>query len=584
MKPVDLAKALSKPLRTVIAGAPEGLDALILSELARAASPKPILHLARDDQRVAILADALAFFAPDIEVLEFPAWDCLPYDRVSPASRLVATRLATLSRLLTDQPALPRLVISTVNAAVQRVPPRARIAAASFSARPGNRVPMEGFLGFLQESGFSRSGTVVDPGDFAVRGGIVDLYPPGAAQPVRLDFFGDNLESIRTFDPDSQRSTGQLHGLTIDPANEVMLNEATIARFRTGYAAAFPGTSLSDPLYEAVSAGRRYPGMEHWLPLFYDSLETLFDYLPDAPLSFDQLSEEALASRRAEIEEFYNARIEAKTRENFGAPPYNPLPPERLYLGREALFDSLQSRPVFQLTAFEVPQTATTPVMSVAGRQGRSFAAERAEAGRNVYQAVKLHTEALRKAGKRVLIAAWSEGARDRLETILRDHEVTPLAAVRDWAAARAAAPDVVCLVVLGLEERLRDRRFRHHRRAGHSRRPAGAARPRRHARRPISSPSCTALTPGDLVVHVDHGIGRFEGLKTIDVQGAPHDCLFLTYAGGDRLFLPVENIELLSRYRLGRGRASSSTGWAAAPGRPARPSSRSASARLPTS
>ena len=161
--------------------------------------------------------------------------------------------------------------------------------------------------------------------------------------------------------------------LTIDPANEVMLNEATIARFRTGYAAAFPGTSLSDPLYEAVSAGRRYPGMEHWLPLFYDSLETLFDYLPDAPLSFDQLSEEALASRRAEIEEYYNARIEAKTRENFGAPPYNPLPPERLYLGREALFDSLQSRPVFQLTAFEVPQTATTPVMSVAGRQGRSF-------------------------------------------------------------------------------------------------------------------------------------------------------------------------------------------------------------------
>ena len=212
MKPVDLAKALSKPLRTVIAGAPEGLDALILSELARAASPKPILHLARDDQRVAILADALAFFAPDIEVLEFPAWDCLPYDRVSPASRLVATRLATLSRLLADQPARPRLVISTVNAAVQRVPPRARIAAASFTARPGNRVPMEGFLGFLQESGFSRSGTVVDPGDFAVRGGIVDLYPPGAAQPVRLDFFGDTLESIRTFDPDSQRSTGQLHG------------------------------------------------------------------------------------------------------------------------------------------------------------------------------------------------------------------------------------------------------------------------------------------------------------------------------------------------------------------------------------
>jgi len=549
MKPVDLTKALSMPLRTVISGAPEGLDALILSELARAASPKPILHLARDDHRLAILADALAFFAPDIEVLELPAWDCLPYDRVSPASRLVATRLATLARLLNDPPTRPRLVLSTVNAAIQRVPPTAAITAASFHALPGNRVPMEQLLTFLQESGFSRSGTVVDPGDFAVRGGIIDLYPPGAEQPVRLDFFGDILESIRTFDPDSQRTTGQLHRLTIDPANEVMLNEATIARFRTGYAAAFPGASLADPLYEAVSAGRRYPGMEHWLPLFYDDkLATIFDYLPDVPLTFDQLTEEALASRREEIEEYYAARIEAKSRENFGAPPYNPLKPERLYLVGEEVADSLQSRPVFQLTPFEVPETAATRVMSVGGRQGRSFAAERAEPGRNVYQAVKLHAEAVRKAGKRVLIAAWSEGARDRLETILRDHEVSPMAVVRNWAEALAAPKDVVCLVVLGLEsgfetedfaiigeqDILGDRLVR---------------RARRHRKATDFIAELQSLTPGDLVVHVEHGIGRFEGLKVIDVQGAPHDCLHLSYAGGDRLFLPVENIELVSRF-----------------------------------
>jgi transcription-repair coupling factor (superfamily II helicase) len=548
MKPVDLTKALSMPLRTVISGAPEGLDALILSELARAASPKPILHLARDDHRLAILADALAFFAPDIEVLELPAWDCLPYDRVSPASRLVATRLATLARLLNDPPTRPRLVLSTVNAAIQRVPPTAAITAASFHALPGNRVPMEQLLTFLQESGFSRSGTVVDPGDFAVRGGIIDLYPPGAEQPVRLDFFGDILESIRTFDPDSQRTTGQLHRLTIDPANEVMLNEATIARFRTGYAAAFPGASLADPLYEAVSAGRRYPGMEHWLPLFYDKLATIFDYLPDVPLTFDQLTEEALASRREEIEEYYAARIEAKSRENFGAPPYNPLKPERLYLAGEEVADSLQSRPVFQLTPFEVPETAATRVMSVGGRQGRSFAAERAEPGRNVYQAVKLHAEAVRKAGKRVLIAAWSEGARDRLETILRDHEVSPMAVVRNWAEALAAPKDVVCLVVLGLEsgfetedfaiigeqDILGDRLVR---------------RARRHRKATDFIAELQSLTPGDLVVHVEHGIGRFEGLKVIDVQGAPHDCLHLSYAGGDRLFLPVENIELVSRF-----------------------------------
>src|SRR5262249_1170076 len=152
----------------------------------------------------------------------------------------------------------------------------------------------------------------------------------------------------------------------------VMLNEASIARFRTGYAAAFPGASLADPLYEAVSAGRRYPRLGHWLPLFYEKLAAVFDYLPRVPPAFDHLSEEALASRREEIEEYHAARIAAKAQENFGAPPYNPLKPDRLYLSAEEIADSLQSRPVFQLTPFEVPETAATRVMSVGGRQGRS--------------------------------------------------------------------------------------------------------------------------------------------------------------------------------------------------------------------
>ena len=202
MKPVDLNKALSKPLRTMLAGAPDGLDAMVLGEIARAASPKTLVHVARDDHRLATIGDAVQFFAPDIEILEFPAWDCLPYDRVSPAARIVARRLATLSRLLAEPPTKPRVVLATVNALLQRVPPPSVVAAGGFFALPGNRVLMEGFLTFLQESGFSRTGTVVDPGEFAVRGGIVDLFPPGAEEPVRLDFFGDVLESIRSFDPD----------------------------------------------------------------------------------------------------------------------------------------------------------------------------------------------------------------------------------------------------------------------------------------------------------------------------------------------------------------------------------------------
>ena len=330
-------------------------------------------------------------------------------------------------------------------------------------------------------------------------------------------------------------------------ANEVVLNEQTIARFRTGYMAAFAG-SATDPLYEAVSAGRRYPGMEHWLPLFYPDLATLFDYLPDAAFSLDHLADEALDARRGQIEESYGARQDARGRDNFGAPPYNPLSPDRLYLSATEVSDHFSSHPLFQFTPFEVPETATVPVISVGGRQGRSFAAERAETGRNIYQAVKEHADVLRQAGKRVLVATWSEGSRDRLETILHDHDLRPLAVARDWNDVLSAPRELVSIVVLGLEsgfetadlaiiaeqDILGDRLVR---------------RTRRHRKATDFIAELQSLTPGDLVVHVEHGIGRFEGLKVIEVQGAPHDCVHLSYAGGDRLFLPVENLELISRF-----------------------------------
>jgi transcription-repair coupling factor (superfamily II helicase) len=205
------------------------------------------------------------------------------------------------------------------------------------------------------------------------------------------------------------------------------------------------------------------------------------------------------------------------------------------------------AQPVFLVTPFEVPEGGGTRVVSAGGRQGRNFAAER-ESGVNVYEAVRDHAEALRKQGKRVVLAGWSEGSGERLEGILRDHELKPLSWARSWAEVVGRHTSIVSMIVLRLEtgfetddlaviaeqDVLGDRLIRSTRRA---RKPSDV----------ISELS--SLTPGDLVVHVDHGIGRFEGLRAIEVQGAPHDCLFLTYAGSDRLFLPVENLELLTRY-----------------------------------
>ena len=541
----ELKKLVGRAGLRTLSGAPEGLDAMAIADLARAGAHKCLTHIARDDQRLFHLREALAFFAPDIEVVEFPAWDCLPYDRVSPVADILARRLAALSRLAAGRNATtPKIVLTTVNAAVQRVPPRETIASASFAATPGSLVATDTLVDFLTHNGFSRTGTVVDPGDYAVRGGIVDIFPPGAPAPVRLDFFGDTLESVREFDPQSQRTTGQLRQFRLDPANEILLSDEAIARFRTGYSAMFGGAGSNDALYEAVSAGRRYQGMEHWLPLFHEHLETLFDYVGESLISLDHLAADAVSARRELVTEYHDARQQALAQESFGASPYKPVPPESLYLTADEWGERLAGTATIQLSPFEAPDAA----LSLDGRMGRNFAAERAEAGRNVYDAVKSHIDALARQGKRIVVATWSEGSRERLQGILADHGIAPLDTAQDWHQVQAQPAATVCLVTLGIEhgfetpdiafigeqDILGDRLIR---RSGRARKPSDF----------ISELS--SITPGDLVVHVDHGIGRFEGLKTLDVQGAQHDCLHLAYHGGDRLFLPVENIELLSRY-----------------------------------
>ena len=530
--------------RVQLSGVPPGFDCLLLPEIAAGLAPRTLLHVALDDQRLALLEDQIGFFAPQLEILRFPAWDCLPYDRVSPSAEISARRLATLARLATPAKG-PLIVLTTINAILQRVVPKGTIASATFAASPGQWLDSNKLIAFLAENGFARTGTVVDPGDFAVRGGIIDIFPPGAEAPIRLDFFGDTLESIRSFDPQSQRSMATLRHFALNPANEVLLTTEAIGRFRKGYAEAFGGIDISDPLYDSVTNGRRYQGQEHWMPLFHAQLDTIFDYLSDAVVSLDFESAEATTARLDQIEEFHSARREALDKQNFGAAPYKPLKPGMLYLTQEELTGRLADHCALQLSPFESPESTA---ISFGARRGRSFAAEREQKSGNVYEAVKAHTETLRKFGKRVAIASWTEGSRERLQTILKDHDVAPLAAAADWAAFRKWDPSILGLVVLSLEEGIEtedviliseqdilgDRLVRRGRKT-------------RTASDFISE--LQSLAPGDLVVHVDHGIGRFEGLKTIEVQGAPHDCLFLMYADNNRLFLPVENIELLSRY-----------------------------------
>src|SRR5271165_1896492 len=338
-----------------LAGTPEGFDALVMGDIARARGGLSVF-VARDGSRAAAFADALQFFAPEVEVIAFPSWDCLPYDRVGPSAGIAAARMAALTRLARGvDPKKPTLLLTAAPALMQRVPPRAAVGAAGYSATVGHSVDIADLERYFAVNGYQRASTVSERGEFAVRGGVIDVFPPGAEEPVRLDLFGDTLESIRAFDRESQRSTRQLKSVDLRPVSETLLDAGAIHRFRQGYLAAF-GAPGDDPLYATVSEGGRRAGMEHWLPLFYDHLETLFDYLPPSALiALDNQVRDARDERWAMIADAHDARDQAERKSH-----YRALPPEALYLGPEEWDMRLGERPTRQFSPFQGEATPGT--------------------------------------------------------------------------------------------------------------------------------------------------------------------------------------------------------------------------------
>ena len=555
--PAATLSAIPGAVLEQLAGVPEGHDGLVLGRMALAAAARSgdqplLIHVARDDRRLEALAASIAFFTPAVKTMAFPAWDTVPYDRIGPQPDIIARRITTLSRLaITTTRKDPTVLLTTANAILQRVPPRAFVKQALRPLAPGQRIDMNRLVQRLSLAGYQRTGTVMEAGEFAVRGGIVDLFPPGRQTPVRLDFFGDTLESLKSFDLETQRSLKPVAKLVLMPMSEIEFGPESESRFRSKYVELFGPATDDDPLYESISAGNRYPGQEHWLPLFHETLETLFDYAPDAPVSFDHLTDQAIAERHTQIADHYQARVEARETSTFGADPYKPVPPDRMFLTEKPWIAALKGKTISQFSPFEVAEVpGARQVISFGGRVGRNFAASRGIEGYSVFDALRGHIRQLQGEKRRVIVAAWTQGARERLYGLMKDHGISPsdLTRVETLPDAEKLAPNAVGLAVLGLEhgfeapdlvvvaeqDVLGDR----------------LVRPRRKARKAADViTEATSLSVGDLVVHTDHGIGRFEGLQTITALGAPHDCLELEYAGGDKLYLPVENIELLSRF-----------------------------------
>ncbi|MDI9349574.1 MAG: transcription-repair coupling factor [Candidatus Symbiobacter sp.] len=630
-----LPKNLSRP-HLLYRRVPPGLDGWLLVQLAQKSaseSGSPIFALARDEARKAQILAACRWFGGDLSqgnpnaplVIDFPAWDCLPYDRASPSSDLRAARLDALRQLATSgQSRQPTIMVTTLDAALQRVIAKTQLQP-EMRLTVGQSLSQKTLITELERGLYRRTAQVREAGEYAVRGGIVDFFPTGRDHPYRLDFFGDVIETIKPFDAMTQVSFAPDHAadaLILGTASEITLDEAAISRFRVKYRALFGVDNERNPLYQAISEGRPHVGMEHFLPLFYDNLVTIFDYAPAAPLVMDYEADQAAAARFEQIDDYYTARrdFRQKRQDKSGAVTaleqesvYHPLPPTMLYLGRSEWDGLVRQRQKLDLSPDlgELPDFAPQPpkeasphdavtILDLAAQPIRDFAAIRQDPKLDLFAAILNYAAELQRAGKTLVIAADSEGSRDVILARMRDKQqqlrergqpaeargepgrepgVDPggeperepgsepdalpyfaaeLLLVNHWAelenfAAESQPPQPLVKPII-LTHFALPRGFMVGSLAvlsetdifGEHGRYASAKKRRRAA---DFLTDLTSLSPQDLVVHVDHGIGRYDGLETLQIGNAPHDCLRLIYAGDDKLYVPVENIDMISRF-----------------------------------
>ncbi len=513
--------------------------ALAIANAARR-HPGLVLALVEDVQAAASLGAELGFFlaGSDLPLIDFPDWEILPYDVFSPLPELVSARLLTLHRL----PGLARgVLVVPVGTLMQRLPPPAYVDGQSLVLAVGDRLDLDRTRRRLERAGYSCVSQVIGHGEYAVRGSLLDVFPMGSQVPLRIDLFDQEVETIRTFDPESQRSKEQIELIRLLPAREFPLDETAIAGFRQRYRASFEGDPQTSLIYREVSEGRTPGGLESYLPLFFERTATLFDYLPDGVLAL----ESADARDRAAV--FFDdvGRRYEQRRHDVERPL---LPPPCLYLQPEELADALDrcAGVVYQSCEVVDPPKGYTAACNFATGTLPPLAIQA-----RVAQPAQALKGFLAKPEQRLLFVAESSGRRELLAEQLQGFGIRPRP-LTGWQAFIEGETQVGLTVApleqgllleqtgvaLVTETQLYGERVRQER--------------RRRARERDSDSvvrNLTELTQGAPVVHEDHGVGRYLGLQTLEVGGMTTEFLALEYAKGDRLYVPVSSLHLISRY-----------------------------------
>ena len=509
--------------------------------MARAVEQYPgvVLVVAGDMRQAASLEQGLRFFlTPETPVLSFPDWETLPYDIFSPLPELISQRLLTLSRL----PTLDKgVLVTAVGTLMQRLPPRSFLDGHAFSLAQGDRIDLEAIRTRLSDAGYQCVSQVMSNGEFAIRGSLLDLYPMGSDRPFRLDLLDDELESIRTFDPETQRTLEKVQAMRLLPAREFPLDKAGITRFRQSFRNSFEGDPQRSLIYREVSQGNAPGGIEYYLPLFFDETASLFDFLPDNALT---IHHPACADQLDGFLEQVGARYEQRRHD-----PERPLlPPRAVYTDRDETLSRLnRGRTVsVQAPEIEARRKGFSRFENYASRQlpPLSFQARMSNPAEALLRFCNRH-------GERVLFLAESAGRREMLRETLTGYGIR-VAQFDNWQAFLASEARYALTVgpleqglwleqsnlAVITETQLLGERVRQERRRGARHRDADQV-----------VRNLTELHIGAPVVHEDHGVGRYLGLQTLEVAGMATEFLTLEYARGDKLYVPVASLHLIGRY-----------------------------------
>lgn len=491
----------------------EGYDAFLLRDLLRS-SKQDILYIVSDGLSLERTAELLKNVAPDVEVLKFPAWDTVPYDRVSPNAGIVAERVAALGALtLNPNPKKKRIVVASIGAVIQKLPPSKIFRNSMREIRVGGKLDFNDFVHYAVVNGYNRVEQVMEPGEYAVRGDILDIFPVGTPEPLRIDLFDDEVEKIRTFDAFSQRTTGELKSYGFQVVGEVVLDNNTVKNFRAAYREAFGAAAQSDELYEAISASRKYMGMENWLPFFYEEpLPSLFDYLPAAHVVLDRSVDDALLAKEDGIMDYYLARQEALGIKSASeVDTYRPVKPELMFLSAREFSAKVKARRALRFTSMSFP--GGEGVINAGVIPGRSFSHARNVNAAQVYAELKDYLSENAKLAR--IVCCYSAGSRERLFTLMSEYGIKDMSFADDWDdALKKAAHKKIVLLVMNLPHGFRGDGL-----CLVSEQDILGERQNRKSAKKVTSKDFIAdvssLSVGELVVHIEHGIGRFLGLET---------------------------------------------------------------------